>query len=108
MPYERDMNDSLDEIADLFITPLLNVPASWNGYDAYTRQSNVLILEFERILEEFRKANKDWKHEGGVSPKLCTFKGVTTLAPTLTLVSTTTATLKPVTSCFSLRKSMTS
>ena len=26
MPYERDMNDSLEEIADLFITPLLNVP----------------------------------------------------------------------------------
>ena len=47
------MDDQLEEVADMFITPLLDVPSKFNGYDAYTRQSNVLISAFEKLVDEY-------------------------------------------------------
>ena len=71
------MDDQLEEVADMFITPLLDVPSKFNGYDAYTRQSNVLISAFEKLVDEYRRAHSEWKHEGGKSPRSCTHKGIT-------------------------------
>ena len=77
-PYERAVDDQLDDIADRLVTPLLDTPARFNGYDAYTRGTNVLMDAYELCVDKYRQEHEHWATAGGPSPNLFTHKGITT------------------------------